>query len=373
MKVCSLRRKTSMRILQKLLLYPPLLVIIVFGGFRLAIAQSGQSSSNTSSTAITDVPPLFDATDGSRNYLRSIIPANPAIDPNSSAIIRAARFAKMPFRASGPEWLIPIYRTTNSDPTYNPPLHPPEELVCSVGESMHIPDAATRELPPAFPFGDAWIVTVNTDDDTVKAIWQADKSSGSWKGSCAGSFPLHGNGFRPLHGIGIGSGCQFGAGIILFSELAKSRIDHALYLTSTTSCKTFREPATRSDGHSTASTCLPMGARLQLDPAVNCDTLKEATAAERMICHTMQTYGGYILDSGGPGPINGISIQGDDLTDPNRSPWQIPGNSERGNRNCSPVSATCGQAAHVGITGTPDDLAHIPWSRLRLLAHWDGQ
>jgi len=155
-----------------------------------------------------------------RRYLRGAIPANPVLDPSSAAIISAANLATNVPRAGGPEWLTPIYRTTNSDPAYDPPLQYATAWGCSVGGSIHIPDAATRELPQV-PNSDwdGWIAVVNTDDNTVKAIWRADKSTGSWRGACAGSYSLHGNGFTPLTGVGTGSGSQMGVGVILFSEL----------------------------------------------------------------------------------------------------------------------------------------------------------
>jgi hypothetical protein len=82
-----------------------------------------------------------------------------------------------------------------------------------------------------------------------------------------------------------------------------------------------------------------------------------------MICVAMQKYGGYVLDSGGPGPISGIGVAGDDLTDPNRAPWTKPGNGMRSG----------GIFKNVGLDGSTGALSHIPWNKLRVLATWNGQ
>jgi len=101
--------------------------------------------------------------------------------------------------------------------------------------------------------------------------------------------------------------------------------------------------------------------------------LAGASVGEKMICKTMQTYGGYILDSGGPGPISGIGIAGDDLTDPARLPWKTPGNGMRGTLGCTPISNTCGVIANAGLDGSTAALSHIPWNQLRFLSSWNGQ
>lgn len=325
---------------------------------------------------VTSQPPpsaqpsfLFDATDGSANYLGSPIPAGAVIDPNSTAIVNGANLGTNIPRVGGPEWQIPIYTTSNADPVYTPKLTKAKSWGCSVDGSMHIPDFATREVPGN---GDGWIGVYNVDDGTVKSIWQAAKSGGNWNGTCGGSFPVHGNGFNKIVGVGTGSESQVGAGLMLNSELTAGVVNHALYLTSTNTCRIFREPAGKSDGSGTGSTCWPMGARVQLDPSIDCTALPGATRGEQIVCRTLQIYGGYVLDSGGSGPLSGIVSAGDDLTDPARSPWKTPGNGMRGTRNCAPVSATCGILANLGWVGTPTDLAHIPWNGIRVLARWDG-
>ncbi len=334
-------------------------------------------STNTTLGDQPSPPALFDSSDGSTPYLTQPIPADPKLDPNSVTLVSTigSNYPEL----SGPDWLIPIYNTNNNDPAYTPTLTNATAWGCSVGGSMHIPDYATRELPDASQGGDAWLATVNTDTSTVSAIWQASKSTGTWTGVCGGSYPLHGNGFvvgeahpNEVTGLGAGGGEQIGAGLILYSELESGHINHALYLTSTDTCSAYRAPASSSDGHGSGNSCWPYGARVQLNPSVNCNGIGGSTA-EIMVCQTLETYGGYILDSGGSGPLSGIATIGDDMSDPNRSVWQTPGNPARGSVNCTPISAACGVLAHFGINSSDPSLNHIPWTQLRVLNSWNGQ
>ncbi|TDD47340.1 right-handed parallel beta-helix repeat-containing protein [Kribbella antibiotica] len=304
---------------------------------------------------------LFTGADGSANYFRSEIGANPRLDSNSAAIVNSIG-SNTP-KLNGPDWQITVFTASNSDPVYHPEFS--EDWGCSVGDGIHIPDNATRELPGVEDDdnADSWIVVYNKDDKTVKSIWGATKAGGTWKGYCGGTWPAASGGGTEskISGVGTGAEVQAGAGFILNSEIATGAINHALYFTSTKSCGNFRKPAGKSDGHTSGSSCVPMGARLQLDPSVNCAGLSGASAGEKMICVTMQKYGGYVLDSGGPGPISGIGVAGDDLTDPNRSPWQTPGNGMRSG----------GVLDKAGLGAGP--LSHIPWNKLRVLATWNGQ
>jgi hypothetical protein len=340
----------------------------------------GSASTSTTYGDQPSPPELFNSSDGSTAYLTTPIPSNPGLDPNSAAMVATigTGSSQPTFDGAGGDWEIPIYNTTNSDPSYNPSFAD-SSWGCSVGGSIHIPNFATRELPDATAGGDAWIETVNTTTDTVSAIWQASKSSGTWNGSCGGSFPLDGNGFATgeahpssVVGLGAGAGEQIGAGLILYSELESGSINHALYMTSTDTCSAYRVPATKSDGHGSGDSCWPEGARVQLNPSVNCNGLTGASAAETMICKTLEVYGGYILDSGGSGTLSGIATMGDDMTDPGRSAWQTPGDPTRGNANCTPISATCGVVAHFGVTGSSNDLSQIPWNDIRVLKSWNG-
>ena len=51
------------------------------------------------------------------------------------------------------------------------------------------------------------------------------------------------------------------------------------------------------------SRCIPEGARLQLDPWINCSTWQLLTYEwQRQMCRTLQVYGGIIIDTNDAGP-----------------------------------------------------------------------
>jgi len=105
-----------------------------------------------------------------------------------------------------------------------------------------------------------------------------------------------------------GSGFAFLGGVIWPSELAAGEINHPLSFS-----YEFPKaggpvaPATDSDGVSTETFALPEGARIQLDPNFDLDSLS-LTSYERTIARAMQEYGLILVDRGGAGPIGLYAI-----------------------------------------------------------------
>jgi hypothetical protein len=110
-----------------------------------------------------------------------------------------------------------------------------------------------------------------------------------------------------------GSGTADGAGAILprDTQMAPGATwDHALGAAYRNTCSAAMSwcptvaPATREDGTCTdESHCLPEGARLQLDPSVNCSTWPLLTYVwQRQMCRTLQRYGVIIVDTNDAGP-----------------------------------------------------------------------
>lgn len=145
----------------------------------------------------------------------------------------------------------------------------------------------------------------------------------------------------------VGAGVSRLAGVIRASEIAQGRIDHALVFASNFSAASFRYPATKSDGSNMVGAPLPMpeGARIQLDPSVNCDALPGASRGEVTICKALQTYGAYNIDNGG------YHALGFDFEMPHP-----------------------GQASPYEAAGLEDwgGMPHLPWNRLRVLSAWNS-
>lgn len=122
-----------------------------------------------------------------------------------------------------------------------------------------------------------------------------------------------GGGFSPAAGPGAktqagAAGTSFCAGLVLPREIKAGTIDHALAMqwpaalvrpVSWSGSVVY--PASHSDGTSTdRDAAIPMGARLQLDPALSDDDLRRLGAVspgDFAIAHALQVYGGYIVDS----------------------------------------------------------------------------
>jgi hypothetical protein len=100
-----------------------------------------------------------------------------------------------------------------------------------------------------------------------------------------------------------GSGTLFGSGLIRprdTQQPAASAWDHAVALAYPgTLAGAYARPATHSDGTCTdAQACIPMGARIQLDPAVRCGQWPDLEVWQRQLCRTLQKYGMIVVDTG---------------------------------------------------------------------------
>jgi hypothetical protein len=107
-----------------------------------------------------------------------------------------------------------------------------------------------------------------------------------------------------LAGSPRGSGTLSGSGVIRPRDTKAplgSTWDHALaFAYPGTLARTVAWPASTTDGRCTdTSACVPMGARFQIDPAINCTTWPTLTAEwQRQMCRTLQKYGMIVIDTG---------------------------------------------------------------------------
>lgn len=126
-----------------------------------------------------------------------------------------------------------------------------------------------------------------------------------------------------VRGAPRASGTLFGSGLIRPRDTKKRGVtswDHAIALAYPgTLARSFAWPAIHSDGRcDDARSCLPMGARLQLDPAVNCaswPTLGEMW--QRQLCRTLQKFGLIVVDTG-----SALLIQNPISLGSYRYPWE---------------------------------------------------
>lgn len=189
---------------------------------------------------------------------------------------------------------------------------------------------------------DAAMAVIDWSTRRSYEFWRYDWNGGSPYNSWGGIASVDGEG----NGSGAtGSGISRIAGVVRAKEMAAGVIDHALVFGSDNNCKgVYRYPATKTDGGSTASACLPEGARVQLDPAVNVDSIAGITPAEKIVARALQKYGAVLNDNAGARMAFAFEAPTDES---------------------DPYPAT-------GLSWDYYNMTKIPWSRLRVLRRADG-
>jgi hypothetical protein len=146
--------------------------------------------------------------------------------------------------------------------------------------------------------------------DRLWEFWRAQRRADGWHASWGGAMQHVSSspGYyssRSWPGLKGTQGYNWGAtatslpvvgGTIRMDELRHGSINHALALDVPTACRrVFTWPAQRTDGGTTAPTCLPEGARLRLDPLLNLATLNLPPIV-RVLAEAAQRYGIVVRD-----------------------------------------------------------------------------
>ncbi len=270
------------------------------------------------------------------------IPDDPELDEDS-ADMAAALVDDGGGHALVREYGIPVYEVDSSTAAVS--VTCTEDWgPCPLEEGpVRIPDDAVPS-----PGTDGAMVVIDHASRRVYDFWQVRRiSDGEWRATWGTYAPFGGDGSGQGGGA-TGAGTNLLAGVVRLSELEEGEIDHALALVSNKSCPgTFRYPATKTDGQSPESPCIPQGARVQLDPEIDVESIPGITPGEIAVARALQTHGAYLRDSGGT--ALGVVFQtppegGDDFyRDVAGFPWDYY------------------------------DMPHIPWDRLRVLAEWEGR
>jgi hypothetical protein len=244
--------------------------------------------------------------------------ANAPLDPTSPA--RSAAFVAQVRseiqQAIGP-WIseasysTPLYIAGPSEPRVHVKLDTGPwgaSLQSVLAEGVPIP-AGARPAPGT----DGHMTVYQPATDTLWEFWRASEQADGWHAAWGGamrsvsSSPGYYSNDAWL-GLPAGNGWNWGstasslpviAGTVTIEELRRGRIDHALALAVPTPCKDmFSWPAQRTDGTSTAPDCMPEGAHLRLDPALDLSTL-ELPPITRMLAEAAQRYGMIVRDRTG--------------------------------------------------------------------------
>ncbi len=152
---------------------------------------------------------------------------------------------------------------------------------------------------------DNQMVILNLETRCEYDFFQARLENGRWVASWVNSISLDGSGIYEKGFSSRGSGFATLAGLIWPDELQNGKINHALgFSYPGVAAGGPVPPASESDGVSTNLWALPEGARLQLDPNLDLDTLALSPYV-RTIATALQEYGMILFDDGS----SGVSVE----------------------------------------------------------------
>lgn len=216
-------------------------------------------------------------------------------------------------------------------------------------ELMPIPDGVV--IPPGT---DGHLAVEDPVTGKVFSLWQARKNpDGSWSAGWGGI--ASSDGLEHVGGSTATSISRYAA-VVRLAEVQAREIPHALVFgAGNTETMTFQYPAIKSDGFNFRGTPHPIreGQRIQLDPALDVESIPGITPAELMIARALQKYGAYCGDKTDTGFGWGFTFQFDPTATSELDPGQT--------------------YIDAGITWDYFKLDKIDWSQhLRVLKNWDG-
>lgn len=265
------------------------------------------------------------------------IPAAPALDPNSP-LIASYLGSELKAYADLYEFGTPVWEASSSDP-YNAVTCTEPWGTCQLMQQP-IPIPAQDETSSG---SDGSMVVIDSSTHTGYDFWRASRTSAtSWTTAWGTRFDMQGSG---TGGGATGAGVPLLAGLPRLAEMTEGHINHALgFISDNTCASVYRYPASKTDGKSAQSDCIPEGARIQLDPSIDVDAIPGITPGEKIVAHALQTYGAYCKDSGGARLAFGFE---------------------------NPVGKSNPYPA-LGFSWDYYAMPHIPWNRLRVLGDWSG-
>jgi hypothetical protein len=241
------------------------------------------------------------------------IAANPSIDPDSGSQISALKYAlveELKYQA-----ILQVNRTRNSAPIHvvdssrSPLVDVPSDSRLpnsldsnqdGVAESIPIPDSVWAD-----PSDDSHMIIVDAPTLIAYEFWHFRReSAGHYRAGMMGRWDLHGPGWNapgpePCLGCNgaTASRAPYIGGLLRYEEVAAGEVRHALQMVVvTTRADEYRTPAVRTDGRNVGTQFIVEGARIQLNPDLNLDSLG-LNAPSKVIARALQVYGAYVLDT----------------------------------------------------------------------------
>jgi hypothetical protein len=270
------------------------------------------------------------------------IPADPVLDRKSAAWIKDVG----PLTANVSSFTFPVYavRGHSTDKvTYT--ASGIAAVISADGASQTRPADGQIDIPMpegavAATGSDGQIIVLDLDTGDEYDLWQVDTDARTATNITKFTRGLLSPGTTSVVYPSRGAGMVYYRGLIRPWEIEQGRIDHALAFAYYRVSNEFRYPATKSDGTKQG---MPEGARIQLDPSFDVNSLPDRTA--RIVARALQEYGAYVVDYAG-----------------NRGKIYA---EYDGTANWSADSAST-------RFWSSDVVSSIPAGKLRVLRQWDG-
>lgn len=319
-------------------------------------------SPTTPPTTPSTTPTVFPKADA---FWQPVPTTSPRLDPASGDIVAKLSAAGAARVALLHQYGSPIVEATASTPRYQLNVRyqgtgPGQWGYNDLGSgTVPLPDGAVPSTGT-----DGKLTVVDWSTRQVYDLWQLERTGDTWTVGWGGVYPLDGDGssrnpaYQGPNAVawpqpvsrGTGSGIASSLGTIRMAEVAAGSIPHAVAITTDMACGPantgpFRWPATTTDGSVTSGTCIPQGARVQLDPSVDLSAIAGISKGELALGRALQTYGGIVNDIGG-----------------SRMSFYFE----------KPQPGQADPYAAAGLTYDYFAFDKLPWHRLRVLASWNG-
>jgi hypothetical protein len=273
----------------------------------------------------------------SDSFVNKQIGPNPKLAPNSAAIVRKAfaAYAGTANMSNSDTWGVPIaYADQRSD----------QYRIACTRYGCDIPDPSFR-IPwlAQTSLGSDAHLTVLEPSGRELDLWDAQRRGAGWQAGARAVLSSGGSGISCASPKRCGHANAAGfaqlAGVIRPEEIAEGQINHALVITTPFTRSGFVAcPAKHTDGKFHDRDAIPEGARIQLDPAVDVDTLPISSLG-KVIARALQVYGAYVGDTGGS-----VSIRAESNRSRGYDAW-----------------------TKAGVPNSSPNLTGLPWNRMRVL------
>lgn len=310
----------------------------------ITLGLAPESSRSVQKLEDSAAPPASARPFSSTSPFNVPITDDPAVDPNSGAMVSRATRTGM-VHANLFEYGIPIYSATALTPRHPVNCAGPSSWgTCPFWvEPMPIPSGATPNRG-----SDGVMTVMDLSTNTVSEYWQARQTpGGDWTTTWGAENSMSGSGWG---GSSTGAGASRIGGVVRVDEIEAGVIDHALVMQSDNVCKdVYRAPALKTDGNSTRPDCIPEGARLQLDPGIDVEDIPGITPGEVAVAKALQTYGAYLIDRADTSLSISFELAPDATP---TSPGRV--------------------YEEAGFAWDYYGMPKVPWNEMRVLESWNG-